>query len=171
MALSRAASIKGETVQLFVKNNMQWAGRPFEAAEVVRFSEERGAGRFHSVVGPTGYLINLAAPEGPNRRRSVESLIQETELAESLGLPFLVLHPGSHPGHVEEAGLEHAAGGLDEVVAATRPSARATSAGRPSETGASPPAAWLGARLWAAFCRDGAAGGGSLLERPATLFQ
>lgn len=119
-ALSRGRDLGCEAVQIFVKNNMQWAGRPFEAAEVVRFSEERAAGRFHSVFGHTGYLINLAAPEGPNRRRSVESLIQETELAESLGLPFLVLHPGSHLGHGEEAGLELAAAGLDEVFAATR---------------------------------------------------
>ncbi len=118
-ALQRGREIGCEIVQLFVKNNMQWLGRPFSAEEVARYRAELAQSRFEAVFGHTGYLINLAAPAGPKRDRSIQSLIQEIQLAAALDLPFLVLHPGSHLGHGEEEGLRQAAAGLDEVFRAT----------------------------------------------------
>jgi deoxyribonuclease-4 len=121
-ALERGAGIGCEIVQLFVKNNMQWAGRPFTRADLARFTAARSASGLDCVFGHTGYLINLGAPPGPNRDRSLASLIQEIELATALGLPFLVLHPGAHLGAGEEAGLRQVVAGLNEVSAATRTS-------------------------------------------------
>lgn len=118
-ALERGLGIACEVVQLFVKNNMQWSGRPYSPEELARFAEVAAAGRLAAIFGHTGYLINLAAPASPNRERSIKSLVQEIELAESLGLPFLVLHPGAHLGSGEAAGLRQAAAALDEVLAAT----------------------------------------------------
>jgi len=69
MALERAEAIKGECVQIFVKNNMQWFGRAPAAAEVERFVEERKRRKLASVFGHTGYLINLGAPASENRSR------------------------------------------------------------------------------------------------------
>ena len=45
--------------------------------------------------GDAGTLINLAASPSPNRDKSIQSLIQEVELAAQIDLPFLVLHPGA----------------------------------------------------------------------------
>jgi deoxyribonuclease-4 len=118
-AIERARDAGCDSLQIFVKNNMQWAGQPFASAEVARFKElwrETGIG---PIFGHTGYLINIAAPASPNRDRSLESLAQEIQFAAQLGLPFLVLHPGAHLGAGESSGLAQAVAGLDEVFAVT----------------------------------------------------
>jgi len=121
-ALERGASLGCEVVQLFVKNNMQWVGKPYSAEDLRLYGALRQQHAFASVFGHTGYLINLAGPAGPNRDRSIQSLIQEIQLASALGLPFLVMHPGAHLGQGDEAGLQQAVAGLDEVFRATRAS-------------------------------------------------
>jgi deoxyribonuclease-4 len=119
MALRRAKQIGADSCQIFVKNNMQWFGKPYSPPDLELYANELAANKLGCVFGHTGYLINLAAPSSENRDRSVKSLIQEIRLAADLGLPFLVLHPGAHLGAGEEAGLRQAAAGLDEAIEAT----------------------------------------------------
>ena len=121
-AFKRAETIKADCLQIFVKNNMQWSGRPPSPEDVQRFAAERKRLRLAAVFGHTGYLINLGAPPSPNRAKSLQSLIQEITFAGALGLPFLVLHPGAHLGAGEEAGLGQIVAGLDEVARATKDS-------------------------------------------------
>jgi len=121
-ALERGRSIGCEVVQLFVKNNLQWFGRPYSPPDLKRYADELAANRLACVFGHTGYLINLGAPASANRDRSLQSLIQEIELATALRLPFLVLHPGAHLGAGEAAGIKQIVAGLNEVLAATRKS-------------------------------------------------
>jgi deoxyribonuclease-4 len=121
-ALERGRSIQCEIVQIFVKNNMQWSGKTYNASDLQRYGAALAASRFACVFGHTGYLINLGAPPCANRDRSVQSLIQEIQLATELKLPFLVLHPGAHLGAGEAAGLKQIIAGLDEVLAATKTS-------------------------------------------------
>lgn len=118
MALRRARQIGANSCQIFVKNNMQWMGRPPLPAELALYATERGD--FSSVFGHTGYLINLGAEASDNRTRSLQSLIQEIQFATALELPFLVMHPGAHLGAGEERAIEQIVSGLDEVFAATR---------------------------------------------------
>jgi deoxyribonuclease-4 len=117
-ALIRGRDTGCEAVQLFVKNNMRWLGQPFPEAEVAEFSRLRKEIDFSCVFAHSGYLINLAAPASPNWETSLKSLAQELELCETLGLPFLVMHPGAHLGSGVEAGLGQVVRGLDEVFAA-----------------------------------------------------
>ena len=119
-ALERGASVGCEVVQIFVKNNMQWFGRPHPAADAAQFKRDAARFRFAAVFGHTGYLINLAAGPSGNRAKSLPSLIQEITFAGALGLPFLVLHPGAHLGAGEQAGLRRIVEGLDETLRATR---------------------------------------------------
>ena len=118
-ALQRGASIGCDIVQIFVKNNMQWFGKPHALDDLTHYANELASQKFACVFGHTGYLINLGAPEGENRERSLKSLIQEIHLATDLGLPFLVLHPGAHLGTGEETGLKQIISGLNEVFRAT----------------------------------------------------
>jgi deoxyribonuclease IV len=119
-ALQRAKKIGAESCQIFVKNNMQWLGRPHTPQELALYANELAANSLKWVFGHTGYLINLGAAPSENRDRSIESLIQEIQLATALGLPFLVMHPGAHLGTGEEAAIRQIIAGLDEVFAATR---------------------------------------------------
>jgi deoxyribonuclease IV len=121
-SLERGRSIGCESVQIFVKNNMQWFGKPCAPVDLARYANELAANRFSCVFGHTGYLINLGAPAGENREKSIKSLIQEIGLATDLGVPFLVMHPGAHLGAGEDVGLKQIVGGLDEVFGATKSS-------------------------------------------------
>lgn len=121
-ALERGRGIACEVVQLFVKNNMQWFGRPYVPAELTQYANELNQCGFACVFGHSGYLINLAAPASDNRDKSLKSLVQEIQLATDLGLPFLVMHPGAHLGSGEAAGFKQLVAGLNEVFRATKSS-------------------------------------------------
>lgn len=119
-ALQRGREIGCDVVQLFVKNNMQWFGRPFPPEAIARYNEECRASRFDCVFAHAGYLINLGAPPSPNRDKSIQSLVQEIQLAADVRLPFLVLHPGAHLGAGEPAGVQQIVAALNEVLRATK---------------------------------------------------
>jgi len=118
-ALQRGMGIGCDVVQFFVKNNMQWFGKPHAPPDLKLYANELASQKLKVVFGHTGYLINLGAPPSDNRDKSLKSLLQEIEFATTLGLPFLVLHPGAHLGGGEEAGLKLIVQGLDEVTRAT----------------------------------------------------
>jgi deoxyribonuclease-4 len=121
-ALERGISIGCEIVQLFVKNNMQWFGRPHEPQELALYANQMAAGKLHAIFGHAGYLINLGAGPSANRDNSLKSLTQEIQLATALGLPFLVMHPGAHLGKGEAEGIDQIVAGLDEVFTITKAS-------------------------------------------------
>lgn len=119
-ALERGASVNCEIVQIFVKNNMQWMGRLPTAAEIADFDHAKKQYKFAKIFGHAGYLINLAANPSPNRDKSMQSLIQEIQIAHLLGVPFLVMHPGAHLGAGEAHGFKQVIKGLNEVFTVTR---------------------------------------------------
>lgn len=121
-ALERAKAISGDCVQLFVKNNMQWLGKPLTAQALREWERAKTEHKLDRIFGHAGYLINLAAPRSANRDKSLQSLLLEVQLATDLGLPFLVLHPGAHLGSGESAGIKQVIAGLDEVFEASKKS-------------------------------------------------
>jgi deoxyribonuclease-4 len=119
-ALLRAKQIGASSCQIFVKNNMQWFGRPHTPEELAQYANEFNNCGFACVFGHSGYLINLGAPASKNRDNSIKSLLQEIDLATTLGLPFLVMHPGAHLEKGEAKGLAQIVEGLNEVFRATK---------------------------------------------------
>jgi deoxyribonuclease-4 len=119
-ALQRGVSIGCDIVQIFVKNNMQWFGKPHAPDVLALYANELASQKLSAVFGHTGYLINLGAPACDNREKSLQSLIQEIGFATDLGLPFLVMHPGAHLGQGEKLGLKQIVIGLNEVFRATK---------------------------------------------------
>ena len=121
-AIERARSVDCQSTQIFVKSNMQWFGKPPKPADAKRFRTELAKGDVGTVFGHAGYLINLAGPDGGNRDKSIESLTREIEIATTLGVPFLVLHPGAHLGQGDNRGVKRIAKALDGIFRATKKS-------------------------------------------------
>lgn len=119
LAFDRAQSVGCDAVQLFVKSSRAWAVKPLTEEEIRLFQERAAQTGIHPVVGHASYLPNPAAPDEDLWRKSVETLIVELERCEALGIPYLVLHPGSHMGTGEEEGLRRVARALGEIHAAT----------------------------------------------------
>lgn len=118
-AFDRARSVGCDAVQIFVKSNRAWAVKPLTDEDVVRFRARAEETGIQPVVGHASYLLNLATPDEALWTRSRDTLIIELERCEALGVPYLVLHPGSHVGAGEEVGLALVARALGQVHAAT----------------------------------------------------
>jgi deoxyribonuclease-4 len=121
-ALERGASIGCDTVQIFLKNNMQWRGRQLLATEVQRFKLRQNETKIRPVFAHSSYLVNLAASNALFLRRSIAAMIDEIDRATQLGVPFIVMHPGAHMGVGERPGLRRIARSLDKIFRATRKS-------------------------------------------------
>ena len=116
-ALLAAQQLGCQTVQLFTKNSNQWAGKPFGPDEPAEFRKALRRTKLKFATSHDSYLINLATAEPVLWRRSVEAFVDELDRAETLGLTYLVTHPGAHVGIGEEAGLANVARAIDEVHA------------------------------------------------------
>jgi deoxyribonuclease-4 len=101
------------TIQMFTKNNNQWRAKELTSAEVDKFFEHQKRTGISPIVGHNGYLINLASPKDDIFALSKESMLVELQRAEKLGLPYLVMHPGSHLGTGEKEGIKKIAGTIN----------------------------------------------------------
>lgn len=139
-AVRRAVETGCAVLQIFVKNSNRWVGKPISDEEAAEFRRTVGEARLLAVVAHSSYLINPAGEDAELREKSIEALAEELSRCDSLGIPALVLHPGSRGGSTPEAGVARAAACLD--AAFERRETRAsilleTAAGQGAAVGAS----------------------------------
>jgi deoxyribonuclease-4 len=120
LALERGAALGCFAVQIFVKNQRQWAARPLGDDEARAFRAARRSTGVPAVFAHASYLINLASPDPIAWERAVSFFTDELERAEALGLSCVAIHPGSHLGTGIEAGLDRVARAVGEVLRRTR---------------------------------------------------
>ena len=114
-AWERALAVGCQALQIFTKNNMQWSAAAVNEKAAAEFRRKTAELKL-PVCGHASYLINLGAKNPQTTRRSIHALNDELQRAEILGLPFLVLHPGSHMGAGEKAGLKIIAANLASIL-------------------------------------------------------
>jgi deoxyribonuclease-4 len=119
-ALERGREVGCSVVQIFLKNQLQWAAKPYTQEDIRQFSAVRKATGIRTVFAHSSYLINLAAQAPAEWTRAVNAFHDELERAEALALPFVIIHPGSHKGLGLEPGIRRVVGALDEVTSRTR---------------------------------------------------
>ena len=119
LALERGREAGCSAVQIFLKNQLQWKAKPYTEEEVRHFAAARKATGIRTVFAHSSYLINLAAQSSADWNRAVGAFHDELERAEALGLPFVIIHPGSHKGLGLEAGIRRIIEALNEVVSRT----------------------------------------------------
>jgi deoxyribonuclease-4 len=118
-AVRRGLAAGCGVIQIFLKNQLRWAGPRLGDDEATLFRRELRASGLRTACAHANYLINLATPDPDESARAVAALVDELERAERLGLPFVVLHPGSHKGAGARAGLVQLGRALDEVARRT----------------------------------------------------
>ncbi len=116
-AIDRGQEVGCETIQIFTRTPRQWKMREFSQEEVEDFKHKREETGINPVFAHDTYLINLGSPDEELWKRSVVVLEDELARCDALGLPFLVVHPGSHVGQGEEVGLARIAEALSLVLA------------------------------------------------------
>ena len=118
-ALDRGREVGCGAIQIFLKNQRQWAAKPLEADEVRMFRAARRRTGIRRAFAHSSYLINLASPDASAWAQAVSAFTDELERAEALELSCVVIHPGSHMGAGLETGLRRVIAALDQVLART----------------------------------------------------
>jgi deoxyribonuclease-4 len=119
LALARGRALGCGAVQVFLRNQRQWAAAPLADEAVRAFRAARRGSGIRHVFAHASYLINLASPDPAQWARAVAVFTDELERAEALGLACVVIHPGSHLGAGVEAGVRAVVRALDEVTRRT----------------------------------------------------
>ncbi len=114
-AIVRGHEVGCETIQIFTRSPRQWRPRILEDEEIDRFRQKSEETGISPVVAHDCYLINLGSPDEELWRKSLSVFLEELGHCQALGVPYLVMHPGSHVGAGEEAGLERIALALDRA--------------------------------------------------------
>ena len=94
------------TIQIFTKNNNQWNAKPLSEEEISQFKAKQKETGIKPVVAHNSYLINVASPDKALAKKSMEAMLIELQRCEQLGVPVLVMHPGSHVGTGEKEGIK-----------------------------------------------------------------
>lgn len=104
-----------DCVQLFTKNNNQWKAKPITDEDVQKFQQALADNQIGYPISHASYLINLASPDPELRQKSIDAFAIELQRAAQLGIPYVVLHPGSYTTSDEPTGLATVAESLDKV--------------------------------------------------------
>jgi deoxyribonuclease-4 len=105
-AHERGMSIGCTAMQIFTKNNTQWAARPISKEEIEKYKALERRSEIQPVVAHSSYLINLCAKNAVVLKKSRQAFKDELNRCELLSIPYLVFHPGSHMGRGEREGIQ-----------------------------------------------------------------
>ena len=118
LAFERIDSVGGESLQIFTRNQRQWKPKPLSSDEIADFLRAQAKYPGMPVASHASYLLNMATDNSELLDKSVAALVMEFERCHQLGIPYVIMHPGSHGGDGVEAGLERFVAGMDQALAA-----------------------------------------------------
>jgi deoxyribonuclease IV len=108
-----------DAIQMFAKNQTQWVAKPYTDENIQGFKKNLAESGIAPVLIHDSYLINLCASDSAILQKSVDGYTEELQRAELLGVPYVVMHPGSHLGKGEDWGIACLAANLDTIHART----------------------------------------------------
>jgi deoxyribonuclease-4 len=95
-AFERIEKVGGESLQIFTRNQRQWNPASLTGEEIDLFKEAHEKSGNMPVASHASYLVNLATNKKELLEKSIASLVLEFERCHELGIPYVVMHPGSH---------------------------------------------------------------------------
>jgi len=119
-AVERAMKIGCTTMQMFVKNNTQWNGKPLTDKDISTYKKLLSESSIGPVLVHDTYLINLCATDKIILKKSRVALKDEFERTERIGASYLNFHPGSHMRAGEDDGIQLVAESLNIIHAQTK---------------------------------------------------
>ncbi|KAF0189308.1 MAG: apurinic endonuclease [Desulfobulbaceae bacterium] len=129
LAFDRLRQVGGEALQIFTRNQRQWHPQGLTAEEIELFQKAQqeslslpvGRSLPIPVTSHASYLINLASGKQELIEKSISAFAGEINRCAKLGIPFVVIHPGSHGGDGVETGLVRFAKALDLSLRESEP--------------------------------------------------
>ncbi len=123
-AVSNAEEIGCEVLQIFTKNQQQWKEKQYTKEDIDIFHNVAKNSKIDAdlICSHNSYLINICAGKSFVLKQSIESFINEINRCQSLGIKYLIFHPGAHVGQGETIGLKIISDNLNSIIEATKDS-------------------------------------------------
>ena len=115
LAFERGVQDGCEAIQIFTKSSRMWAAKPIGDDDAAAFRQASGAAKLGPTSVHASYLINLGCVDLDMRAKGIAGLADELSRCDQIGVPYLVLHPGSCED--TQAGLRAVGKGMDEAFA------------------------------------------------------
>jgi deoxyribonuclease-4 len=118
-SVDNAKKIGCTAFQIFNRNPRGWAAKPLATDDVHLFKTKLSASGIekNSVIVHMPYLPNLSGPDGGFYKKSVETLTGEMQRCSALGIPYLVIHLGSHMGKGQASGTSQLVNAIESAQA------------------------------------------------------
>jgi len=120
-SLERGSELGCTAIQIFLKYNTRWKGKPLTPQEQKAFLTKKKKTGIQKIIAHNCYLINLASPETGTYQKSLSAMKDELGRAAALEIPFLVIHPGSHKGSGMVRGIKKIAHSLNLLLETSLP--------------------------------------------------
>src|SRR5439155_6247068 len=106
-----------EAIQIFSRSpRMLRRTKPIPPEEVQAFWDGMKKAGIRGVATHGNYLINLSATSARMLRVARTAFVEELERAQTLGIPYVIFHPGAHMGRGPSKGLERVTESLDRCL-------------------------------------------------------
>ena len=111
-APERGKKIGADVIQIFSKHNTRWESKALSEDDALAFREETDRTKVKTAAIHCAYLINLGSSKETVRTRSLYALEDEASRAAILGVPHIVMHPGSCGDDPERVGIDRISSAL-----------------------------------------------------------
>jgi deoxyribonuclease-4 len=107
-----------EAIQIFSRSPRMLRGtKPIPPEDVQAFWDGMKKAGIRGVATHGNYLINLSATSARMLRVARTAFVEELERAQTLGIPYVIFHPGAHMGKGPAWGLQRVTESLDHCLA------------------------------------------------------
>ena len=114
-AVDRQVDDGGNCGQIFTHSPQVWQDPNIDGDDAAAFRDRSAEHDVGPWVIHSSYLVNLCTPKEDLREKSVDSMQQEVDAADKLGIEYVNVHLGAHTGAGVDGGLDNAASALDEL--------------------------------------------------------
>ena len=117
-AVSNAVERKCNAFQIFTRSPRSWFAKELELEEINKFKDRLSSSNIDrfATTAHMPYLPNLSSPDKEGYDKSIKTMIKEVQRCNSLGIPYLVTHLGSHRGTGEEKDIKRLVDALNKVA-------------------------------------------------------
>ena len=114
-AVERQQDISGNCGQIFAGSPRTWTVSDYDESDGESFRAARDEADQSPYVIHSTYLVNLATPKDDLAEKSLNCLQDELDAASTLGVEYVVFHPGAHTGAGRQTGIENIADRLEQL--------------------------------------------------------
>lgn len=108
--------MRANTMQIFSRNPRGSNFKVYTEEEIERFQKIRREHRFGPLLAHAPYTMNLASAQEKVYEFACTAIREDVARMDSLGIEYLVFHPGSHTGIGIEQGIQNIIRGLDQAI-------------------------------------------------------